>query len=173
MSTVVPHTLVTRPVTAPAKQRATSLQEQLLELRSVAMRGRRDVAIRAANSVARWRSKLSRGPIRLRLEAFEASLRKGDAVGLAEIIAVEDLLRSSIDREVRNVAILVVDGVTYYVGIACDDVVTIARMVRGECQLIDRGRLSRTGHIVQVGGADGVGLEVYSAIEKALRGWWS
>jgi hypothetical protein len=100
-------------------------------------------------------------------------LHAGIVPPLSALLFVEDLLRGVDGCRFRTVAAVNLDDVVYSAELSEDGVVTISEMSPTGPILLDRGRLSRTGYLVQVGGSSRLGQEVYAAIETALQRWLS
>lgn len=97
------------------------------------------------------------------------ALCSGAAVTLSEVLAIEDLFRRAIGRQVRRVAFVGFEGMLLRAALCEDMVVTIYELGPTGAEPLDRGRLSRTGYLVQVGGSPRLAPAVYAAFEKAFQ----
>lgn len=146
---------------------------QLLELRSYPRSPGMEMACeRLARALVPWHWMV--GESREVLRRVEARLLALETPDLADVLAVEDLLREPAGKQSRACVVLVVDGRVYGAELCMDGVVTFGSCANttgaGRAPL-DRGRMSRAGHLVQVGGSPEMSQHVYQAVESAFRGW--
>lgn len=147
-----------------------SLLEALRELRSSWLVDKRALCDRVAMALGWLMMQMPHGRDRALIERVENTLCAGRTPELAEILDIEDQLRGPVSRA-RTCGVVEHKGRLLAVAVSHDNMVTIGHLAEPRCILLDRGRWSPRGHLVEAGGSPHLSREDYEAIETALRGW--